>query len=266
MAATLALDYDLLVEKVGDFLGYGRDPDALTADQLADIESCLHDGLREFYAPPRLAGTGYAHEWTFLRPLRTIITTVSDIYEYDLPIEYAGFPEDTLTIRSTSGAYCPIQRVGESAIRKRRSIDGTSSSGPPEFIAVLPLSVVGTEQRFQIICWPTPDAAYTLEGRMLVNPLKLSKQNPHPYGGPQHSQTVLEACLAAAERMRGDMDGHHRTGFYERLAASIQVDKKQSRGAHLGRNGDPGCPEEGYFNGQQVIFRPGIATHNGTQY
>lgn len=264
MANTLILDYDALRSKIGYFMGYGSlsrdvyEVESWTADQKAEIEEAVQDGLRWFYSPPPLPGERAAHEWTFLRQRRTFCTTQSTVFEYDLTDEYAGY-EGNLTIRTSSAGYTPIVVVGEAEIRQARSLAGSVQSGIPCYAAILAVS----ERSHRLLLHPTPGAAYTIEGKMLLAPRKLSKDNPYPYGCTQHSMTILEACLAAAERTKYDMDGHHLGAAFERLAASIQVDKKASRGTDLGYNLDPGCPETGMFGGR---IYPGTGTSRGNSY
>jgi hypothetical protein len=63
-STTILASYFSLLERVGDYL-YGI-RSGYTADQTADIEDCIKDGLRDVYA---------AHRWSFFRPVKTITTT-----------------------------------------------------------------------------------------------------------------------------------------------------------------------------------------------
>lgn len=56
--------YSVLSERVGHYLFGQRS--SFSADQQADINDCVHDGLRRVYA---------MHEWSFLRPVQDITTT-----------------------------------------------------------------------------------------------------------------------------------------------------------------------------------------------
>lgn len=56
--------YSMLSERVGHYLFGIRS--SFSADQQADINDCVHDGLRRVYA---------AHNWSFLRPVADVTTT-----------------------------------------------------------------------------------------------------------------------------------------------------------------------------------------------
>lgn len=62
--AAMTVSYSTLLERVGHFLFGLRS--SFTADQTADIEDCLEDGLKAVYD---------AHEWSFFRPITEITTT-----------------------------------------------------------------------------------------------------------------------------------------------------------------------------------------------
>lgn len=77
--SSLSLGRPELLRHVGRFLAFDRDPDNWTADELADVEDIVSAGLRAFYT---------AHDWKFLRPEATLVTTA---------------PYSTGTIAVTSG-------------------------------------------------------------------------------------------------------------------------------------------------------------------
>lgn len=259
----LAVTYESLLADVGAYLGYGPDPEAFTSEQLADVEQALRGGLRQFYTPPPANGQA-PHPWSFLRPVTTL-STVANQADYTLPADFAALLGN-LTIRTTTSSYLPILVVGEGQIRQGRSA-WTGRTGTPTAVAqrVKPFQP-GAPQRWELLFDPAPDAVYTIEYQYLVNPQALSRTNPYPYGGAQHAQTILEACLAQAELQKYDMAGVHAASFAAALAGSIQIDKQQGRGEHLGYNGDPGTPEslDPRLGG---LWRNSVrATYNGTQY
>jgi hypothetical protein len=51
--------------------------------------------------------------------------------------------------------------------------------------------------------------------------------NEYPLGGVVHGETILEACLAAAEATLVDAEGVHSKRFMECLASSIRIDMGQ---------------------------------------
>ena len=106
---------------------------------------------------------------------------------------------------------------------------GTTSRTYPYYAAIRPKkqTTTTTGQRFEILFFPIPSVAYTLSFRMLVLPeLLVDTTITHPYGGAMHAETILASCLAAAESSEEDIRGVKWVEFMDRLAASIQIDKK----------------------------------------
>lgn len=69
----LALTREELRSEIGFYLGYGRDSSVWDSGQLANINTCVAKGLRQFYAPTPLSGdNGVMHKWSFLEPMSTV--------------------------------------------------------------------------------------------------------------------------------------------------------------------------------------------------
>ncbi len=85
--------------------------------------------------------------------------------------------------------------------------------------------------------WPKPDVAYTIIGEYKHIPDALTGLLPYPPGGGDHAETIMAACLAAAELFLDDEKGVRWQYFMERLAASVAVDSRK-KGSNLGYNGD----------------------------
>lgn len=168
---------------------------------------------------------------------------------YDLPDDYGGM-EGYMVVESTN--FKPeIVLVGEGRIRAWRQQMpvnvSTTSTGTPQYAAVRPKvhSVTTTGQRYEIMFYPIPSTVETISYKMRVLPDKLVDTTlTHPYGGTAHAETLLAACLAVAEEQGDD---NKRGGspvtdkkklFDERLAASIQFDKRINSVEQYGYNGD----------------------------
>lgn len=230
----LQIHYTALRRQVSIFLGYGVDPDSHrnAAKVILDLERVIASGMRRFYY--------CGHDWSFMRPTATL-TTVADDGDYDLPDDYAGISAP-LTFAAGLG-HASVVWVGERQIRELRTHDTTT--GVPKYAAVRPKerdagSIPNTGQRHEILLDPTPDAVYVLTYKYQRNPDTISALNPYHYGGPQHSETVLTACLAAAEDTKEDSKDVQNAKFAENLAASIAIDKAMSTPDTLGYCGDPG--------------------------
>ena len=255
MGKTLAMNYDDLRAEVGQYLGFGDTLDDFGTDELSEVDRFVQNGLRKFYAPPRPGMV-----WSFLQPVRDMKTT-TDVESYQLPPDFGGY-EGRLTVTTTSGSYAPVEKTSDLRIRELRSASN-STGVPREYAIVANRHVPGGETSWRIELYPSPDASYTLRGKMLIAPLKLSNDNPYPYGGPLHAQTILLACLSEAELHRGPVVGHS-AAYQSQLTASVEIDKQQARPENLGYNYDPSTPESYTHNGLMVI--PSTVTFNGVQY
>lgn len=224
--------YEHLLSEVGAVLGYGRNIDAWSREKRGTANACVQQGVRNFYAPVPLENEKYAHEWSFLRPIRQL-TTVASTYIYELPSDFAALDGPITFEPDQSVLYQPIAVVGEYEVRRRQQ--DTITTGRPTIAAIVPSSNPG---RYEIHFWVTPDAAYTLEYRCQVNPLDLSEANQFTHGGTAHVQTVLASCLRAAEEEKQVSQGPHAKEFARRLAASISSDRRLMCPRSIGTNRD----------------------------
>lgn len=240
--ATSSLSENLrsLRTKIAVERGYSRHWDTTTNggtttyglddDQKAEVEEILTSGLRNFYWPES------GHIWSFMRPVGSV-TTIADTWQYTMPGDFGGIEGD-ITYSTSSTAYCSIKVVSEPDIRDFRQHNPTMS-GQPRYAAVRMLASDGTTgQKFQLVFYPTPDDAYTLEFTQVVNPNIITEANPFPYGGPAHSETIIESCLAVAESRKDGNLGVHSALFEKHLAKSMELDAKLVRPQSLGINRD----------------------------
>lgn len=242
-------------------LGYGTDYDALAATEKSAIDDCIERALRVFYFST-LGPNGNAYQWTFLRPIATL-TTVADTAEYELPSECGGI-EGSLTFVTTTGSYCSVPLVGEYRIRERRQTV-VNQTGIPQMAAVRPKAHSGTKgQRYEVVFWPTPDAAYEFEYRMIAYPNAITPESPWPYGGAVHSQTLLQGCIAQAELSKDGTLGVQTAAYEKLLAASVSADSQLQRPEYLGYNGDR---SDLMGRDGSRLQRPSFqVTYNGTLY
>lgn len=217
---SLSVTYSSLRSDIGRFLGYGRDPDDWSVDQIADVEECLKSGLRQFYWPPSLTEDSSTYQWTFLTPLSTISVT-SGQSRYTLPDDCDGsIKELTFTDGDETRR---IDVVRESDLRQLPV--RFPKSGDPEYAAVRALRSDGSSrQSFELLLYPTPGNDRTLEYRYGVIPGSLTESDPYPIGGSQHSETIRESCLAAAEAALDDSQGIHAQRFATLLVSAIRLD------------------------------------------
>ena len=156
---------------------------------------------------------------------------------YDLPDDFGGLEGDMVYAEGSNKP--DIRIIGEGKIRGLRS--ATTSRTYPQFVAIRPKkqTTTTTGQRFEVMFFPIPSITYTLSYRMLVLPeLLVTSTITHPYGGAMHSETILASCLAIVESQEDGVRGVKWQDFMDRLAASIQIDKRMISAEHFGYNRD----------------------------
>lgn len=260
-ATTLDIRYHDLVKQIGNVMGIGWDDGAWSVEERRRVDMAIHSGLRSFYHPVPLPGERSIHEWSFLRPIETI-TTESGVNTYDLPSDFASIDGPMTFAPDVTVWPKPIEIVAEHQIRVKLS--EVTDSRRPEIAAIRPKSASGsTWTHYELLLWPNPDAAYVLTYRYMVNIDALSSANQYPPGAQTHAETILESCLAAAERLLGE-PGQHSARFMQLLIASVLADRAASSPEFLGYNGDRSDVPTVWPNARY----PGdnIVTYNGVTY
>ncbi len=231
--SSLAAAYKDLTGDVGHFLGYGRGADngdtAWTTPQQRNIDRCVKGGLRNFY----FSGI----EWSFLKPVAAL-TLAAESQTVELPDDYGG-SEGRITVSTSSAdSWQPLDFGPIGAVYQKHALY-PSTTGWPECCCEEPIKGTGPTQgqRFRLRVWPIADQAYTLKFQYYVLPDYLSGAFPYVYGGAMHAETVLESCLAVAEKILDDQATVHAAEFQMRLAVSKDLDARQ-KPQHLGYNGD----------------------------
>lgn len=258
-ADSLEVDLAYLERLVGMNMGYGPHSAVWTHGESQMVAEAIRTGLRRFYTPAILPGERNAHQWSFLRPLGQI-TTVADVHEYDLPDDFAMIDGPLTYHPDTSVLYQSIPVVSEHQIRAGRQ--HTQYSARPEVAAISVASVDGAT-RWKVQFWPTPDGAYQIEYRYKTNPGLLAASKSMPYGGAPHAQTIIEACLAAADGLLGVKNSQHEIRYLDLLRTSVSIDRMASTPDTLGQNRD----------GSDVVFADDymdriahVVTYNGNAY
>jgi hypothetical protein len=253
------LDLAYLERLVGRQMGYGPNPAVWTHSQAQEAGEAIRAGLRRFYTPPILPNERNAHQWSFLRPLGTI-TTRADVYEYDLPDDFAMMDGPLTFHPDESVLYHSIPVVSEHQIRAGRQHIQYASR--PEVAAISVASVDGAT-RWKVYFWPTPDKEYVVEYRYKTNPGLLSASKAVPLGGAPHTQTIIESCLSAADSMMGVKNSPHEARYQELLRSSVSNDRQTSTADTLGANFD-GSDREFADNYRDRMVH--VVTYNGVAY
>lgn len=219
--------------------------------------------MRRFYFSAMQQGEPAAHDWSFLRPTASL-DLPEGATEIPLPADFAGI-EGTGEIMASADEAIPrpIEVVGVGKIRQLYA-DEPSVTGPPKMVAVVPTKGSGPAQgqRFQLNVYPAADQEYLIQLEYYLLPDYLTGALPYCYGGAAHSGTILEACLAAAERDMDDAMSVHEAHYQALLAASISYDRNLKPQV-LGRNLDN---SDGYGRHHRSGFAGQYATFGGVLY
>lgn len=220
----LSIQYTDITREVARFAGWDRAAASWTADQISDFADILKRGLLQFYYPPTMSPNEPRHEWSFLRVAGSLSIAASD-YDYDLPDNFSGVLIDDSVTFGSGSTLLRLEKVDDSTLRAMRS--STPSTGTPTTFCVRTKAHAPTTgMRYELLLYPTPDRALTLEYRYVAIPDVIDGTNLYPYGGAIHSQTILLSCLAEAERiLDDDVSGENRKSFMAQLAASIRLDR-----------------------------------------
>lgn len=215
----MSVTYDSLVRAVGRFLYDDLTSTSWTADQITNVDDVIAAGLRRFYWPPTPDGVP-AHEWSFFRKYGSLTLAAGD-YDYNLASDFS-----MLTAPPVLSGYGMLDRVEPGVLlaqKYRKDLSGT-----PEQFAIRPKTpevVIGS--RYEMLLYPMPAEAGTLVYPYSCEPPMIDAINEYPLGGVVHGETILEACLAAAEATLVDTEGVHSKRFMECLASSIRIDMGQ---------------------------------------
>ena len=159
-------------------------------------------------------------------------------YAFDLPSDFSHFDGD-LEYRDIGDAlYGPVKLRTAALVRRRLAL--CSEFSYPSIVAMRAKEFDDTVgQRYEAIFDPPPDAAYTFWYSYRVTPSMISTDNPYPLGGTEHAETIMAACIAAAERVDGPGPGGPENLEFDRLLAiSLSIDKLHHAPTSLGV--DPG--------------------------
>jgi hypothetical protein len=165
--------------------------------------------------------------------------------EYDMPSDFSGFAGPMVYRPGTSTAYDPIKFTSWGVIRRLRQLYGASTTRPTKACLVAKTLDLTATQGHKIIFDYQSNSAYVLYYKYKVNPDALDAANLYAAGGPDHSETLLAACVYAADRSFSEDPERierSRQTFLTRLAASIADDEDQSPDT-VGQMRDPGMDE-----------------------
>lgn len=255
---------DKLRGQIGLFMGFGQNKSGWSESQIQQIREVQRQGLRRFYVPPPLTGRGQAHSWSFLYPIESMMLE-SGKYEYDLPGDFGGLDSPITYAPGENVIHPSIKVISEQDVRRWLQTT-TQADGRPTRAAIRQKTSPQTGgTRYEILFWPVPDDAYHIHYRYRVSP---GDDLDIIHGGSAHMQTIVEACLAAAESMLNKRQRVHEQRFIERLSASISYDQQLIAPGSLGYNHDLSDRSGGDITSDlhRLGYGESGVTYNGVRY
>lgn len=244
--STLALSYDDIRKRVGKERGFRTVIEDWTDDQQEEVEFCLRDGSSMFY-------TQANYEWSFLTPLQSLSIAATNA-EIELPRDFNFLVDQEIYFSDNWGT--TIKVMNDAMVLMKRQRDPTGTGRPLIAAAVVDGGPMLSEgQTWKLIFYPISDAAYTIRVRYSVMPNSLGPMNPFPYGGPAHSQTILEACLAASERLDGKPEMHNQ--LYAAALENSKALDRRLKPRTLGYNGNRQRYRGWFLEPTNVTYTPG---------
>jgi len=204
-------------------MGWGVDTSQWATAEFAELYRRINEANRWVQLPGLIPGEVVSHVWSHMRVLTTLATVAAQ-QAYDLPSDF-GSMHGRLTF-SAATSYPPILFTGAAQIEEWNAYGSTLKGRPTHYATRWQRQTAGLNQRQQLIFWPTPDAAYTIQYRYDINPPAVSESNPYVLGGVRMAQLMLDACRAIGESVRHKARGAAWAAFMERLQAAIQLDKR----------------------------------------
>tara|TARA_R110002020_G_scaffold35671_8_gene107446 strand:- start:2861 stop:3568 length:708 start_codon:yes stop_codon:yes gene_type:complete len=202
----------------------GPDPDRFSPGDREFIFDIINRGARRVYYPDNLQD-GMLHKWSFLE-VRFEIQTTSGVAEYLLP-EDCGGVIGQLSYDSADSGYSQVFKADSGDILKWRSTSTNVSSYPQTYAEEFVHEDGMTSQRRRLMLWPDPDAAYTLNGTMEVDPLDMDEKRLFGYGGKPIVEVLLASMLALIDPSQNPL-------FQSRLRAATQHDMLHNQPEFMG--------------------------------
>ena len=227
---TLSKSFDDLRRVIGWMIGQSREPDQWTPELTRNVRDVLVTGLSNFYwYVPDQGQEQYS--WSFLKPSKSL-SVLADTDTYDLPPDFGGLYSNGFTF--DSGTQPPVKLVTEEELRIIRGTEAKTATHP-SYCAIRPkIASEGHEQLYEVIFYPKPTVVHTLRYRYSIIPGLIDDTDIYPHGSRLHSVTILESCLAVAQRKFLDAEQSvvdHEAEFRKCLTASIHRDREFSDGA-----------------------------------
>lgn len=240
----------------GHFIGYGLRVTHLdgTIDVYAVTGSTSSPGTLTFSA-----GTAVAAGDTYELAQGTAVEGQN--YRYYLPDDFYGILLTPFTY-DVGGPRLTINVASESELRELRAGANTSGTVSTCSFRPVPATNVSSGKRWEVLFWPSPNGVDRVTALYKKFPGKLTTGTDKSVAGFEHDDTILAACIAEAERQRGDKLQEREQMYQLKLQASLALDQRATptRSREFGDRSEDRAPF-----GRRPLNYYGVSTYNGTR-
>ena len=222
-------DLALVRSEIASFIGTTESQwDARTAN---DVESSIRKGIES------VVHNAASHQWSWMRPTHRF-QTADGQRRYTLPLDFEQFIR-AIYFDGAEYKSSPITQLPSGRLTQMHN-EYSNTGVPTNYALEIEVHDGTTQQQYQLVLHPTPNAAYSLVGPYQVGPTRsLSTARPYFPGGPENRELFIAACLAFAESEFRDIKGEKYDNFQSALVAAFGRDyRKQPR--NLGQTGGRG--------------------------
>jgi hypothetical protein len=100
--------------------------------------------------------------------------------------------------------------------------------GIPYFVGIEPTTNYAGQQRYDLVLYPEPDAAYVLKYRYKIQPDVITSASPYAYGPAWFANVLVEAMRSEAEMEFWRAYGQHKESFDREIMAAEVRDRKSA--------------------------------------
>ena len=159
--------------------------------------------------------------------------------DMDLDDDFGGI-EGTITYQGQAGKP-PINIIGANKILELRNRQSVPIRSP--YVAAVRIrdtQTTTTGARWEVMFYPTPDAAYVLTFQYIALVTELDTTDTAPVGGMLHGETIMASIMAVAEAQLEPAPSQFNwvARFERQLEASVRLDMAANTPEFFGYNAD----------------------------
>lgn len=228
MSNNLRLTFSDTYTRISNFLGLTPTGTAPTTIDLTTCKDICRRGLRQFLYPIDAQTRDY-YEWSFLRPLHTLVL-LRNKWKYQLPADFSSII--THPTYKDNENFKQMAKVEPSNILNLRA-GGVVQYAPYYYSIVTSAYDPEIGEMDEIWFYPEPDGSYPVQFYYKSDPTKPDNANDYLPGGVKATEAILESCLSVAEIQEDDTAGIHTQLSQKLVQDLIIIDSKKDAGNML---------------------------------